>query len=81
VAVGIFAVLALQESLEIVVATADVARFVHGVIEVLGGHHFCYFDDPGALQDLVVGCPAVGTLCGKSAALKNAGEAEKMPAA
>lgn len=79
-AVCVLTVLALQQSLKIVIPATDVARLVQRVVQILSRNNFLNFDNSAAFQNFGVGGSTVGTLGGKFAAFLDAGEAEEMSA-
>lgn len=76
VAIGVFAVLALQQSLEVIVAAADVARLIHGVIQLFSWNHLSDLHHAFALRNLTVRSTAVGALGCEFAAFHDAGKTE-----
>ena len=81
VAVGVFAVLALQQPLKIIVSAADVAGFVQRVIQIFVGDHLLHLDCSVAFEYFGVRGAAVGAFCCEFAALHYTGEAEIVAAA
>ena len=80
-AVGVFTVLALEQSFVVIVPAADVARLVHWVLEVLVGNYFRHKHCSLAFNDLVICSTAVRAFGGESTALHDAGETIEMAAA
>lgn len=79
-AVGVLAVLAFQQSLEIVVAPTNVAGLVHRVVEALVQTRVRDGGGALAVADAGEGGPAVGAAVGKFATLEDASEAESVAA-
>lgn len=77
-AVGVFAVFALQQPFEVIVPAADVTGFIHGVIELLVEACLLDVGSPFSMANHGEGGPAVRTAVGEFAAFQDTGIAEDM---
>ena len=80
-AVGVFAILALQQPLEVIIPSADVAGLVQRIVEFFIETGFLDRRDSLSVADTREVGPAVGTPIRKLAALQNAGVAKGVLAA